>query len=153
MRGFIFTLFYFIFKDFSLFWPLLTSCFIFLVGFVHLELFHPRHRNLSFGFNHLLLIVRINNKKERKKGTCRERIDKFKKIKIKFKKKRKRKLLNLQKLPEVPNRKRGWRMRKRKRHSSWQRGPGILSLSGSARRTNNTILLSGVWAPRIRLWT
>ena len=35
-------------------------------------------------------------------------------------------------------------MRKRKGLSSWQRGPSILSLSGSVRRTNNTILLSGV---------
>ena len=49
----------------------------------------------------------------------------------------------MQKLPEVPDRKKGWCMRKekkkRKKATSWQRGTGFLSLSGSERRINNTI--------------
>ena len=39
-------------------------CFIFLVGFIHLGLFHWQHRTLV-GVNHLLLSVRINNNKTR----------------------------------------------------------------------------------------
>ena len=50
----------------------------------------------------------------------------------------------MQKLPEGSNRKRRWHIHKRKRHSSWQRRPYYLSLSSGVRRTNNTILLSGV---------
>ena len=45
----------------------------------------------------------------------------------------------MQKLLEVPNRKKGWRMRKRKKASSWQRGPPILSLSGSDQRFDNIV--------------
>ena len=46
----------------------------------------------------------------------------------------------MQKLPEVPSRKRRWRMHKRKkRHSSWQRGPSIISLLGSDQRFDNTV--------------
>ena len=59
----------------------------------------------------------------------------------------------MQKLPEVPEGKKGLRMRKRKKASSWQRGTGHLSLSGCDQRIDNTILLSGIWAPCIHLWT
>ena len=45
----------------------------------------------------------------------------------------------MQKLPEVPNRKRGWHMRKRKKASSWQRGPDYLSLSGGNQRFDNIV--------------
>ena len=46
----------------------------------------------------------------------------------------------MQKLPEVPNRKKGRRMRTRKKASSWQRGLVILSLSSSDQRTDNLVL-------------
>ena len=46
--------------------------------------------------------------------------------------KKKRKLLNLQKLPEVPDRKKGWGMRKEKTTS--RRGEQALSLPGCDRR-------------------
>ena len=46
----------------------------------------------------------------------------------------------MQKLPEVPDRKKGWRMRKREKSSSWQRGQYYLSLSGSDRRIDNLML-------------
>ena len=55
----------------------------------------------------------------------------------KFKLNLKRKLLNLQKLPEVPDRKKGRRMRKEK--SDLPTGEQALSLSGSDRRIDNTI--------------
>ena len=45
----------------------------------------------------------------------------------------------MQKLSDVSNRKRRWRMRKRKRHSSWQRGPYYLSLSDSDQRIDNIV--------------
>ena len=45
----------------------------------------------------------------------------------------------MQKLPEVPNRKKGWRMHKRKKASSWQRGTDYLSLSGSDQRFDNIV--------------
>ena len=45
----------------------------------------------------------------------------------------------MQKLPEVSNRKRGWRMRKEKRASSWQRGTDFLSLSSSDQRFDNIV--------------
>ena len=69
----------------------------------------------------------------------KERINKLKKIKNQIKKRKEKILLNLQKLPEVPNRKRRWCMHKRKKSSSWQRGPAILSLSGSDRRFDNIV--------------
>ena len=43
----------------------------------------------------------------------------------------------MQKLPEVHNRKRRWCIR----HSSWQRGPYYLSLSGSDQRIDNLVLV------------
>ena len=46
----------------------------------------------------------------------------------------------MQKRPEVSKRKRRWRMCKRKRHSSWQRGRYYLSLSGSDQRIDNLVL-------------
>ena len=45
----------------------------------------------------------------------------------------------MQELPEVPNRKKGWRMRKRKKASSWQRGTDYLSLSGRDQRFDNIV--------------
>ena len=45
----------------------------------------------------------------------------------------------MQKLPEVPNRKRRWRMRKRKRAPSRQRGTYFLSLSGSDQRFDSVV--------------
>ena len=47
----------------------------------------------------------------------------------------------MQKHPEVSNRKRGWRMRRRKKGIPLdkKRGPGILSLSGSDQRLNNIV--------------
>ena len=46
----------------------------------------------------------------------------------------------MQKLPEVSNKKRRWRMCKEKRNSSWQRGRYYLSLSGSDQRIDNLVL-------------
>ena len=50
---------------------------------------------------------------------------------------KKKENLNLRKLPEVPDGKKGWRMRKKKKASSWQRGTGFLSLSGCDQRFDN----------------
>ena len=50
----------------------------------------------------------------------------------------------MKKLPEVSNRKRDDACVKEKRLSSGQREQSILPLSDSIRRTNNTILLSGI---------
>ena len=45
----------------------------------------------------------------------------------------------MQKLPEFPNRKRGWRMRKDRKAPSWQRGTDYLSLAGSDRRFDHIV--------------
>ena len=45
----------------------------------------------------------------------------------------------MQKLPEIPNRKRRWCRRKRKKTSSWQGGPDYFSLSGSDQRFDNIV--------------
>ena len=45
----------------------------------------------------------------------------------------------MQKHPEVPDGKKGWRMRKRKKTSSWQRRTGYLSLSGGYQRIDNIV--------------
>ena len=47
----------------------------------------------------------------------------------------------MQKLPEVPDRKKGWRVRKREKSSSWQRGQYYLYLSGSDQRIDNLVLV------------
>ena len=56
-----------------------------------------------------------------------------------WKKKKKKENFNLQKLPEVPDRKSGWRMRKEKRHPLDKGELAILSLSGSDQRFDNTV--------------
>ena len=72
---------------------------------------------------------RGKEKWEEKNQITLETLNAYSKIELK-KKDEKKENLNLQKLPEVPDRKKGWRMRKRKKASSWERGTGYLSLSG-----------------------
>ena len=82
--------------------------------------------------------------------SCRERINKKN---LNWIKKQNKKPLKFAETPRVPWQEKGMTHVKRKKATSWQRGTGFLSLSGGDQRFDNNFLLSGVCAPRIRLWT
>ena len=75
---------------------------------------------------------------------CRERINKWKNLNWIKKKKEN---LNLQKLPEVPDGEKGWRMRKEKRHPLDKEEQAFF-LFPAVTSNLTTSLLTGVWALR-----